>query len=113
MKQVKYTIYMECLGGDEQLQILPDGSITYDCQEHDAEPKWFDTLKQARGYCEMIDEYIMDSDGNYIEAGEYVIHPNGGLVREDDLQEDPADRDDKHYHEEQDHIAMEKAKETK
>ena len=27
--------------------------------------------------------------------------------------EDPADRDDKHYHEEQDHIAMEKAKETK
>ena len=28
-------------------------------------------------------------------------------------KEDPADRDDKHYHEEQDHIAMEKAKETK
>ena len=28
-------------------------------------------------------------------------------------EEDPADRDDKHYHEEQDHIAMEKAKETK
>jgi len=27
--------------------------------------------------------------------------------------EDPADRDDNHYHEEQDHIAMEKAKETK
>ena len=27
--------------------------------------------------------------------------------------EDPADRDDKHYHEEQDHIAMEKAKENK
>ena len=28
-------------------------------------------------------------------------------------KEDPADRDDKHYHEEQDHIAMEKAKENK
>jgi len=28
-------------------------------------------------------------------------------------EEDPADRDDRHYHEEQDHIAMEKAKETK
>ena len=28
-------------------------------------------------------------------------------------KEEPADRDDKHYHEEQDHIAMEKAKETK
>ena len=27
--------------------------------------------------------------------------------------EDPADRDDRHYHEEQDHIAMEKAKENK
>ena len=27
--------------------------------------------------------------------------------------EDPADRDDRLYHEEQDHIAMEKAKETK
>ena len=31
----------------------------------------------------------------------------------DSPKEDPADRDDKHYHEEQDHIAMEKAKETK
>ena len=30
-----------------------------------------------------------------------------------DLVEDPADRDDRHYHEEQDHIAMEKAKENK
>jgi hypothetical protein len=28
-------------------------------------------------------------------------------------EEDPADKDDRHYHEEQDHIAMEKAKETK
>ena len=28
-------------------------------------------------------------------------------------EEDPADRDDRLYHEEQDHIAMEKAKETK
>ena len=28
-------------------------------------------------------------------------------------EEDPADRDDRHYHEEQDHIAMEKAKENK
>ena len=27
--------------------------------------------------------------------------------------EDPADKDDRLYHEEQDHIAMEKAKETK
>ena len=31
----------------------------------------------------------------------------------DSLKEDPADRDDRLYHEEQDHIAMEKAKETK
>ena len=30
-----------------------------------------------------------------------------------DSQEDPADRDDRLYHEEQDHIAMEKAKENK
>ena len=28
-------------------------------------------------------------------------------------KEDPADKDDRLYHEEQDHIAMEKAKETK
>ena len=32
---------------------------------------------------------------------------------EESYVEDPADRDDKHYHEEQDHIAMEKAKENK
>ena len=31
----------------------------------------------------------------------------------DSPKEDPADRDDRLYHEEQDHIAMEKAKETK
>ena len=31
----------------------------------------------------------------------------------DSPKEDPADRDDRHYHEEQDHIAMEKAKENK
>ena len=30
-----------------------------------------------------------------------------------DLEEDPADRDDRLYHEEQDMIAMEKAKENK
>ena len=29
------------------------------------------------------------------------------------IEEDPADRDDRLYHEEQDHIAMEKAKENK
>ena len=32
---------------------------------------------------------------------------------EEIYEEDPADRDDRLYHEEQDHIAMEKAKENK
>ena len=48
-------------------------------------------------------DYIADK----IREGQF----NGQILV--DLEEDPADRDDKHYHEEQDHIAMEKAKENK
>ena len=48
-------------------------------------------------------DYIADK----IREGQF----NGQILV--DLEEDPADRDDKLYHEEQDHIAMEKAKENK
>jgi len=48
-------------------------------------------------------DYIADKirDGQF--SGEIFV----------DLEEDPADKDDRLYHEEQDHIAMEKAKENK
>ena len=56
------------------------------------------TLEEARKYCS-------DPKTEGIDWFE-------GYTKEI-AQEDPADRDDRLYHEEQDHIAMEKAKETK
>ena len=66
---------------------------------------------------------ILDEDRSdaleYIEELLFMAHPYKRERFEafdgyaESYVEDPADRDDKHYHEEQDHIAMEKAKETK
>ena len=80
-----------------------------------------------------VDEHLDDGHGEYyvvnVDFGcqddtrnesyrdtVYVWKKNDGWTHSSNGLSDieyPADRDDKHYHEEQDHIAMEKAKETK
>ena len=60
-----------------------------------------------------------DTGGSSYRVTMYFFKKDGEWTCDDvspidaDSQEDPADRDDRLYHEEQDHIAMEKAKETK
>ena len=66
---------------------------------------------------------ILDEDRSdaleYIEELLFMAHPYKRELFEafdgyaEPYKEDPADKDDRLYHEEQDHIAMEKAKETK
>ena len=51
-------------------------------------------------------ECIKESEGLYSER-DFIENEYW------ETNEDPADRDDRLYHEEQDHIAMEKAKENK
>jgi hypothetical protein len=67
---VKYTVYLECLGGDEPLQHWDcngDQSLGYDStmSEDDTTDSqhWFDTLEEAREFVEFSDEYIQDEDG--------------------------------------------------
>jgi len=80
-------------------------------------------MKDAYRY---IAECILDEDRGdaleYIEELLFMAHPyekelletfDGYAESYNELEEDPADRDDRLYHEEQDHIAMEKAKENK
>jgi len=60
-----------------------------------------------------------DTGGSSYREKMYFFKKDGEWTCDDvspidtDWLEDPADRDDRLYHEEQDHIAMEKAKETK
>ena len=68
--KVKYTVWVNCLGGDEQLMNYPEpDGCGFDDTIEGAEPKWFNTLKDAREYCEYDDEYIMDSGGTYHGCG--------------------------------------------
>ena len=50
-------------------------------------------------------------DTVYVHFDKAVDYWSFSLINPENLEEDPADRDDRLYHEEQDHIAMEKAKE--
>ena len=74
-------------------------NIDFGCQD--------DTRNES--YRERVDVYKKDDEWKW------EFHSDGrGYPQEiNTRKEDPADRDDKHYHEEQDHIAMEKAKENK
>lgn len=67
---MKYTVYLECLGGDEPLQHWDcngEQSLGYDSTLIDDEKTdsqhWFDTLEEAREFVEFSDEYIEDEDG--------------------------------------------------
>ena len=79
--------------------------------------------------CSMVD-YMHDDELDHYEeclfnaensgedegADDHIWHSVKTLslkLKEHQMKENPADRDDRHYHEEQDHIAMEKAKENK
>ena len=62
---MKYTVYVECLGGDEQLvsDVETGDTMGFDLTQDNVKPHWFDTLKEAREFVEFSDEYIEDEDG--------------------------------------------------
>ena len=64
---MKYTVYLECLGGDEPLQHWDcngEQSLGYDSTVAEGDSQhWFDTLEEAREFVEFSDEYIQDEDG--------------------------------------------------
>lgn len=74
-------------------------NIDFGCQD--------DTRNES--YRERVDVYKKDDEWKWEFHSDGSVYPQEINTR----KEDPADRDDKHYHEEQDHIAMEKAKENK
>ena len=88
----------EELDGDDGF-ILYVVNIDFGCQD--------DTRNES--YRERVDVYKKDDEWKWEFHSDGSVYPQEINTR----KEDPADRDDKHYHEEQDHIAMEKAKENK
>ena len=62
---MKYTVYIECLGGDEQLasDVETGETMGFDLSQDNVKPHWFDTLEEAREWIEFSDEYIQDEDG--------------------------------------------------
>ena len=61
----------------------------------------------------MKDCHICTDDGYKVNREGYTLCKQHYEEVGNVFIEDPADRDDRLYHEEQDHIAMEKAKENK
>ena len=64
---------------------------------------------EANSKEEAIEEAFILMENNVIP----IANSNMDYCISTERKEDPADRDDRLYHEEQDHIAMEKAKENK
>ena len=86
MKNKTYTIWLRCLGEDDQMRIYPNGDgFGYDDTMSD-DFAIFESLKHAKEYCEMTDEYILDSDGRIVYEGEYIIDQDkGGVVKYADV----------------------------
>jgi hypothetical protein len=76
---MKYTVYVECLGGDEQLvsDVKTGETMGYDPYQDNVKPHWFDTLEEAREFVEFSDEYIQDEDGRLDKDGNW--YGNGKL----------------------------------
>ena len=76
---MKYTVYVECLGGDEQLvsDVKTGETMGYDLYQDNVKPHWFDTLEEAREFVEFSDEYIQDEDGRLDKDGNW--YGNGKL----------------------------------
>jgi len=73
---MKYTVYIECLGGDEQLvsDVKTGETMGYDPDQDNVKPHWFDTLEEAREWVEFSDEYIEDEDGRLDKDGNWYGH---------------------------------------
>tara|TARA_Y100000593_G_scaffold83824_1_gene158323 strand:+ start:29082 stop:29375 length:294 start_codon:yes stop_codon:yes gene_type:complete len=93
MKTKTYTVWLECWGGDECMRIYPDGDgFGYD-NTMSNDFAVFESLAHAKEHCEMTDEYVMDSDGQIVYEGEYIIdRDNGGVVKYTDVPKETLDR---------------------
>ena len=87
----------EWMGQDEYYVV----NIDFGCQD--------DTRNEQ--YRESIDVYRDKETGEWKSEMSVMMYPT--QIKEIPSEEDPADRDDRLYHEEQDHIAMGIAKENK
>ena len=78
---MKYTVYLEMFGADQQLVEYPDGDdetcVGYDDTVKDAKPKWYENLKEAKESAEYSDEYVTDENGDWIYRGESCIDCRG------------------------------------
>ena len=83
----------EFLDSDGIVTTYYEVSIVYGCQDDTRSEKYGDTI--------------------FVHFDKAQECWSFGRTNPENLEEDPADRDDRLYHEEQDHIAMEKAKENK
>jgi len=101
---MRYTVYVECLGGDEQLvsDLKTGDTMGFDLTQDNVKPHWFDTLKEAREFIEFSDEYIEDEtgrlgdkDGNWyghgMECSDCMGRGHGSDMVDGKLVEDKCD----------------------